>query len=531
MKILSAAQMRLADERTIAAGIPGLVLMENAAHGCLRLLQHHLPQLAQQRIVVLCGKGNNGGDGLALARLLHVLVRPQSLQVALTHSADALRGDAAVNLQMLSAAGGPAPVFRLEDLHQPARTTLVIDALLGTGLSGPATGPAATWILAARQFFPAARFFNVDLPSGMDSDSGRSQGPVMPSDWTATFTAPKPAHCLPPNADAVGRWSVVPIGTPDLILDAVGATLEENLPALWPQLFAPRPRAAHKGTFGHVLVIAGEAGKYGAAALAGWAALRMGAGLVTVATAAPALPHPELMTEPLSSDWLQLAEGKSAVAIGPGLGLSPVMQQRIQEFLRHCPLPVVVDADACNALAALGDGLAAFPMAGPRLLTPHPGEMGRLLNRPVADRLADAAFLANRLRVNVLLKGQATVLAAPQQLVRINPTGCPAMATAGSGDVLTGLSVALAGQWPLHHAPLFDAASAACYLHGLAGELAAASLTEACVTASSLLDFLPSALRQTLAQTASGAPFLSGRPAAATDPATDTATATQDRPA
>ncbi|MBZ2180424.1 MAG: NAD(P)H-hydrate dehydratase [Acidobacteria bacterium] len=467
-RVLTAAEMRAIDARTIAAGLPELVLMENAAHRVVEVLEREFAPLGKQRIVIFAGKGNNGGDGLAIARLLHSRFAPPALDVVLT--GEPQHPQAA----LLRASGFTAIHATIPE--RARRATLVIDALLGTGLTGPAREPYAAAIAEINTGFPLARVVAVDLPSGMDADTGRAAGAVVRADFSVTFTAPKRAHLL---GHGLGRVTVAPIGTPEAMLAEIA--LLRNEPNGWRHLLAPRPVEGHKGTFGHVLAIGGAAGKAGAIGMTGLAALRMGAGLVTVATSAPVLPAPELMTTPLAGDW-PLA-GKDSVALGPGLGADP----RVAGLVRDCPLPLVVDADGLNALA----GALPAACAGPRVFTPHPGEMARLLGRPVDERLADARALAAATGAIVVLKGHRTVIATPGGLAALNPTGTPAMATAGSGDILTGLLAAL-----LATAPPWEATLAAVYLHGLAGELAAAALTERCVIATDLLAYLPEAIRR-----------------------------------
>ncbi len=498
MKILTAAEMREVDRLTIESGIPGLILMENAAHRVLEVLARECAPLREQRILIFCGKGNNGGDGLALARLLHVLHRPASLDVVLAPDHSELRGDAAANYAMLRAAGFESIHASVPDDARAA--TLIIDALLGTGIEGDPRGRVAELIIELSFGFPGARICAIDLPSGMASDSGLSGTPVARADFTVTFTAPKLCHALPPNCDRVGNLTVGRIGSPDTLLDAIPRNWIE--PALFADLLEPRLRASHKGNFGHVLVIAGARDKPGAAAMAGLAALRSGAGLVTVASAASAASAiaahaPELMVAPLAEtptgaiaeqDLAVLLHGKTVVAIGPGLGTAPQTVALVRRLVADCPQPVIIDADGLNALA----GVEWPGAAGPRVLTPHPGEMARLLGRPVEDRLADACGLARHLGVTLLLKGQRTIVADSAGDCWINPTGTPAMATAGSGDILTGLIAGLAAQLPLRYP---DAVIAAAWLHGRAGELAAAELGELSVIATDLLRFLPAALR------------------------------------
>jgi len=269
MKILTAAAMREVDRRTIEAGIPGIVLMENAGHRVVEFLAERFAPLGEQRVVVLCGKGNNGGDGLVIARQLHARFAPASLHVVLLAEPGELKGDAAANLAMLLAAGG-----RVErEIPTGARAaTLLVDALLGTGVSGAAAGRMLQGIREINQGFPLARVVAVDLPSGMPSDSGEPAGEFARADYTVTFTAPKVAHAMPPNCDHVGELIVGAIGSPPGLYADAWLSLVE--PAMFSELLAPRARAGHKGTYGHVLVVAGSRGKTGAAAMAGLAALR-----------------------------------------------------------------------------------------------------------------------------------------------------------------------------------------------------------------------------------------------------------------
>lgn len=500
MKVLTAAQMREADRRTVERGIPSLLLMENAARCVVEAIAARFAPLAAHRIAVICGKGNNGGDGLAIARLL--LLAGCDVTAVLAADAGELTGDAAANLAMLRAAGGGL-------IHEiPARlrhATLVIDALLGTGLQGPAREPYAQWIAEINTGFPRARIVAVDIPSGMASDSGTSAGPHVRADLTVTFTAPKPGLVLPPNCDAVGELVTGSIGTPPDLLDGSDLSLSE--PRDFAPLFRPRARDANKGRYGHVLLLAGSRGKTGAAALAAIAALRAGAGLATVAAPASAVPGiaahaPEIMTEALAETAAgalaecdaPVLERKSLLAAGPGLGTDPRTVAAIRRLVDDVDLPMVLDADALNALAGVG-----FRGRGRvRVLTPHPGEMSRLTGRRVeeiqSDRVAAARGLAVERAVTVVLKGQRTVIAYPDGQAWINPSGSPALAKGGTGDVLTGLIAGLMAQFPRD----WDlAVRAAVWIHGRAGELAARDRGETGVLASDLFAYLPAAIRET----------------------------------
>ncbi|PYT31649.1 MAG: bifunctional ADP-dependent NAD(P)H-hydrate dehydratase/NAD(P)H-hydrate epimerase [Acidobacteria bacterium] len=510
MKVLTAAQMREVDRRTIAMGIPGAVLMENAGRRVAEFLEERFPPLDDQRILVFCGKGNNGGDGMVVARLLYTEHRPQYVHVVLVGSPEQMKGEAAENYRKLVGCG--CQVWR-ETPVDTGGVTIVIDALLGTGLKGPASGEMLEAIRRINSGFPDAEIVAVDIPSGLASDTGRPIGESVRADHTVTFTALKVGLVLPPNCEQVGELHVRAIGSPPELFendDSIFLSLVE--PAQFRHLLESRPRMAHKGSFGHVLVVAGSRGKTGAAAMAGMAALRAGAGLVTVASTERALPviaahAPELMTEPLPETAAgaismrasepgalpEIARNKTVLAIGPGLTIDPetvaVVRRAFQEFAR----PMVVDADALNALAGAdwtGDGRL-------RVLTPHPGEMSRLVKRTVAevedDRVSIARAFAMGKRVHLVLKGYRTLLAFPDGRVWINPTGTPAMAKGGTGDILTGIIAGFLAQFPREPE---EAIAAAVYLHGLSGEIGASELGEKCLIATDLLRYLPAAMEQ-----------------------------------
>ena len=489
MKVLTAAQMRKVDRRTSEMGIPGIVLMENAGHRVVEFLAERFAPLSAQRIVVLCGKGNNGGDGLVVARQLYTRFHPQALHVVLLAAPEEMKGDAAANYRMLAACGFPV----WSEIPAEARlATLVVDALLGTGITGPAAGIMLEGIREINDGFPLARVVAVDIPSGMPSESGEPVGECARADYTVTFTAPKPAQVLPPNCDGVGELVVGPIGSPPELYEDVWLSLLE--PEMFEELLDPRPPGGHKGTFGHVLVVAGSREKSGAAAMAGLGALRAGAGLVTVASAASAIPviaahAPELMTAPID-DLDHLIEGKTVIAMGPGLGRGPDIEALVARTVAEFAHPIVLDADA---LVGHASGLPGRV----RVLTPHPGEMARLTGKTTAeiqnDRVGAARAFAMDRHVTLVLKGQRTVIAFPDGRVWINPTGTPAMGTGGSGDVLTGMIAGFLAQFP---GEPDQAVAAAVYLHGLAGEIGARALGEKCLIATDILRYLPDAMEE-----------------------------------
>jgi len=509
VKVLTAAQMRDVDRRTAELGIPNIILMENAGHRVVEFLEREYAPLKEQRIVVVCGKGNNGGDGLVVARQLFTRVEPKWLRVVLAANPNTLQGDALANYKMLEVVG--CPVFQ-EITEEMGMATLVIDAVLGTGLDGPARGKAAETIDAINQNFPLAAVVAVDVPSGAASDSGELPGQtVVQAKHTVTFTALKPCLVFEPACEWAGKVHTAQIGSPQGLYEGEKTTpaLAEAADFAW--MFGPRASDSNKGMYGHVLVIAGGRGKTGAAAMAGIAALRAGAGLVTVASAASAITAiasyaPEIMTEPLAETdagsvamrgpddpaLAAITAKKDVIAIGPGMGQHPDTIQFIRHFVQDSPAPMVVDADALNALAG-----QRLRFQAPRIFTPHPGEMSRLTGMPIAeiqkDRIGHARAFATDHKVCLVLKGNRSVIAFPDGRVWINPTGSPAMATGGTGDVLTGMIAGLVAQFPNRYE---TAVLAAVYLHGRAGELGAAELGEKTLIATDLFEFLPEAMRE-----------------------------------
>jgi len=518
MKILTAAQMQRIDRLTTERyGVPSLTLMENAGRGFVEFLMERFSPLGEHRIVILCGRGNNGGDGMVVARLL----RDQGLKprVLLLANPSGLKGDAAINWGRLEASGAPEVVEdsaawqRLKPGLQDA--TLLVDALFGTGLTKPLEGFFAEVVRDVNAAFPIAHIVAVDLPSGISADTGDLIGECVRADASVTFTAPKVAHVFPPACERVGEWVVKAIGTPTEALAndpelQLNLTCREDL--AW--LTHPRRADAHKGNFGHVLILAGSIGKTGAAAMAAKAALRAGAGLVTVATAKSALPiiaslGMEFMTEPLPETAAgtislralddrrldQLVEGKSVLAVGPGIGTDPETAEFVRTVVNQYDAPVVLDADGLTAFAGCMGSLRGGSRV--RVLTPHPGEMARLTGQKTAEilvrRVEIAREFAREHRVTLVLKGFRTLTAAPDGQVWVNPTGNPGMASGGTGDVLTGLIAGLLAQYPAR--PVTDVVAAAVYLHGLAGDLVASELGEVSLIAGDLLDALPRAFR------------------------------------
>lgn len=499
MKILTARQMQGVDRRAIEElGIPGMVLMENAAVGVADGLGRRFPEAVS--VAIFCGPGNNGGDGLALARILDARGYGVSTFLVTRRDSEAaaeswgLEGDAAAQLGILHRAGrlvthlGPDDEASMDSaLRCAAASDVVIDALFGTGLSRPLEGHFATLVEAlARLRRPLVA---VDLPSGLDGSRGAVPGPHLRADLTVTFAAPKIAHVTAPACDAIGELAVVDLGIPpELVEEAEGSCYlltEDDVAALLAVAEHDADAGAHKGSYGHVLLIGGSPGKSGAVVLAARAAVQSGAGLVTAAVPRDLLAtvdgaSVESMTVALNQDEQGLLApstdkgltaclaGKSAVALGPGLGRGPELESWVRRFVLELELPLVIDADGLNAVA--GDLGALRGRPAPTVLTPHPGEAGRLLGRSAADvqedRLAAAAELAQRSGSVVALKGFRTVVAVPDGSLWINPTGDACLATGGTGDVLTGMIVALAAQGH----DLASATKIAVFVHGLAGE-------------------------------------------------------------
>ncbi len=511
MRVLSAEAMRAVDRAAIEElGVPGLVLMENAALGVVEAIGERFA--SARSAAVFCGPGNNGGDGLAVAR--HLLVRGYEVTAFLVTGGKPLEGDAAAQLGIARKLDLPlVEVPREADLPAAlaaaAAHDLVVDALFGTGLARPLDGKFAELVEGLNEL-PRPRVA-VDLPSGLSGSRADAWGPHLRADLTVTFAAPKVAHVLPPAAAAVGELVVTDLGIPAWVVEGAPGALhllvEEEAAALLP----PRPAAAHKGDCGHALIVAGSPGKAGAATLAARGAVRGGAGLVTLGVPMPLVAtvdgaslesmslglqaRPEGMLAGAAAERVLAAlAGKHSLGIGPGLGTHPEAAAVARRLVRESPVPVVVDADALNAFAGRAGELAE--RAAPAILTPHPGELARLLGGTPADvqadRLGAAESAAREWKAVVLLKGYRTLVATPEGEVWINPTGNSGMATGGTGDVLTGLLAALLAQGLDPRA----AALAGAYVHGLAGDLVAERLGRRGLAAGDLADALPLAFRR-----------------------------------
>jgi len=513
MRILNAAQMREADRFTIDdIGIPSLVLMENAGRQVVAAIEAAYEARLNGRVAVLCGPGNNGGDGFVVARTL--LQRGVDASVFVIGSLAAVRGDARLNLDILGRLG--VSVVEIGDeqsweLHfsEISQCTLIVDAIFGTGLRSALGGMMETVVADVNA--SSIPIVSIDLPSGLSADTPHLIGDCIDASMTVTLAAPKLPLVLPPGEAHAGDVVIADIGIPHDVIEGVeGRRIELLTPETLRDVVEPRAVDSNKGDFGRVVIVAGSRGKAGAAHLAAMGALRSGAGLVTVATTASMLPivasmAPETMTEPLEES----ADGSIApsaidrvlelrhdvIACGPGLGRGPAVADFVRELLDRATAPLVLDADAITVLAD-DPGRLVGREERVVIITPHPGEMARLIGSTVEDvqahRIDIAADFAATHHVYVVLKGHRTIIATPDGHVFINPTGNAGMATGGTGDVLTGVIAAWLAQ-------LLDAEAAcrlAVFLHGAAGDLAEAREGQAAMVASDVISELGGALNR-----------------------------------
>jgi ADP-dependent NAD(P)H-hydrate dehydratase / NAD(P)H-hydrate epimerase len=535
MKIVNSAEMRAIDRVTSEKfGVPSLTLMENAGSAVAEFVLSAHP--SARTFGVICGKGNNGGDGFVVARKLHE--SGKEVRLLLLADPSELRGDAAatfaklpkkapkkapLKLQTKAAMKAGAPpfdklsagsfaFFKGWEPRQSAQPILacdvLIDAILGSGFRPPVSGVYAEAI--AKINATSAPVIAVDIPSGADADvMGEQTGAVARADAIITFTAPRPAHIF--GNLTSGPRVIAPIGSPD---EAIHSSL--NLSVITPHeiapLIGPRPRDSNKGMYGHVLVVGGSLGKAGAAAMAGFSALRAGAGLVTVATPRSVLStvagfHPELMTEPLAETesgsistqaggaFWAAAENKTVLAMGPGISRHPETAEFVRTVVQKSRVSVVLDADGLNAFEGKADQLNGRGRT--LVLTPHPGEMARLTGLSTAviqrDRINVARTFAKKHEVILVLKGDRTIVARSDGEAWVNTTGNPGMSTGGTGDILTGIIAGMLAQNPKRE---FEAVLAAVYLHGLAGDIARESMGEQSLVATDLVKTLPEAFRR-----------------------------------
>ena len=508
MKIITAQQSKSIDKRAIKDfGIPGLVLMENAASAVMAEMEKFFDGLHGVRVGIVCGKGNNGGDGLALARRLRI--RGVAVRVALLASFGALKGEAKINLAIL----------RKMDVEILENTTvrsladviswsdILVDAMLGIGLSSPLKGLYAR---AVDMINTAGRpVVAVDIPTGIDADTGAIMGAAVKADLTVTMVLLKRGLVLYPGAEYAGAVRIADIGIPPEIIEKEPVSVSLLDHGAVQGVMNDRTPDAHKGDFGHLMVVAGSPGKAGAAIMAAKGALRAGAGLVSVATPNNLVPIiqsgiPEAMcvssaesiegTLGIGSEeeLLKALDKMSACAIGPGLSTHYETVQAVRNLIQRIQVPVVIDADGLNAFVGFTDILRKAKVS--LIVTPHPGEMARLLGISTAevqkDRITIASSFAKKHNATVVLKGAATIVATPSGWVYVNTTGNPGMATGGTGDSLTGMIGSFLAQG-------YSASQAAClgvYVHGLAGDFAAKEKGETSMIAGDLIEKIPDAM-------------------------------------
>jgi NAD(P)H-hydrate epimerase len=516
MKIASAEEIKNIDRRAIREfGIPGPVLMENAASALMAEMEAFFDGLSGMRVAIICGKGNNGGDGLALARRLNI--RGVPVRVALLAPFRDVAGEAKVNLSVLQkmnielVPNASAPLLK----EMLAWSDIVVDALLGVGLSSPLKGRYADAVeLINSSGRPVAA---VDIPTGIHADTGAVMGAAVRADLTVTMALLKRGLVLQPGAGHAGVVRVADIGIPSECVEKekINLTLLDRGYA-WGILGRRKPDA-HKGDFGHVMVVAGSPGKAGAAVMSARGALRAGAGLVSVATPntlvpiiqqqvfeAMCIPAGESIDGTLGigaeHELLKAAGKMTACAIGPGLSTHSETVMTVRNLIQALSIPVVIDADGLNCLVGSLDLLKRAK--APVVMTPHPGEMARLAGISTKevqeDRITVASDFAARYKVTVVLKGAGTVVASPDGRVFINATGNPGMATGGTGDVLTGIIGSLLAQGH----PAVQAACLGVYVHGLAGDLASQDKGEPGMIAGDLIEKIPEALKTIVDETA-----------------------------
>lgn len=507
MYIVTADEMREMDKATSEFGLPGRILMENAGRGAAHILLARFSGIGAKKIGILAGRGNNGGDGFVIAR--HLAQKGIDVIVYLLSKASLVKGDAHANLELL---------YRLEIpvMEIPDRKTFLdnrismrhrdlwADAIFGTGLKSDIEGYIKDVIIFINSLKKPV--MAVDLPSGIDSDTGRVCGEAVRACVTATFGYSKAGHYLSPGAGYSGKVEIIDIGIPPLIADRVAPKQHLLSDEIISSYLKPRDRDAHKGNTGHLFIVAGSPGKTGAAAMTAMAAMRAGAGLVTIGVPKSLNPviEPmilEAMTCPLPENTegflsessfdaiMHNLAGKKCLAIGPGLGTDSSTKKLVIKILRGSSLPVILDADGLNLLA--GETGLLKKLKVPVILTPHPGEMSRLTGKNISqiqeDRISCARDFALEFNVHLVLKGAGTVIAHPDGRVFINPTGNPGMASGGMGDILTGIIAGLVAQGY----PAEEAVRIGVYLHGTAGDDLAESMGPFGFLASDVLKSIP----------------------------------------
>jgi NAD(P)H-hydrate epimerase len=504
MKIVTAQEMQQIDRTTIEGyGLSGFILMERAGLSVAKRIKERFDKCP---VVVLAGGGNNGGDGFVIARDLNN--DGWHVKVFLCAKRDQLKGDALFHCNVAERFGVTVEEktkIKVDELTD----SLVVDAIVGTGLKKDVKAPLNKVIDTVNE--SGSPVVAVDIPSGISSDTGQIMGTAIKACITVTFGLPKRGHYLYPGCGFAGELFIEDIGFPKTLLESDQLRVELIEPGRLRALLPKRKRNAHKGNFGHVFLVAGSRGKTGAALMAAKAALRAGAGLVTIGIPESidqtfACRVVEEMTLPLpcnngffTLDSLGpalkfLQEKASVLAIGPGLSSEPETASFVRALSVKSTVPVVIDADGINAFQKESQALSQIEV--PCVITPHPGEMGRLTGMSARqtdeNRMQVAVEFAKVFNVYVLLKGAPSVLACPDDKVFINPTGNPGMASAGTGDVLTGIIAGLIAQG----IPAVQGAKLGVYLHGLSGDIAAAKKTEVAMTAGDILECLPEAMKQ-----------------------------------
>jgi len=512
MYLVTADEMRRMDGTTIESfGIPGRVLMENAGRGATAFFLKTIYRQSTGPVGIAAGRGNNGGDGFVMARYLCQKDIPAT--VFLFSQRDRIQGDAAANLKLLDTMGVPIVEIVDEAAFEAQKSVMDrqrfwIDAILGTGLSSDVRG----YFKAVIDFINDLKrpVFSVDIPSGINADTGQVCGVCVRADATATFGFAKVGHLSYPGRVLTGRLKVIEIGIPPHVAEAIGCRQHLITADMLKPAFRPRPPTAHKGHAGHVLIIAGSPGKSGAAAMTANASMRAGAGLVTLGIPESLNPVLETMvTEPMTVGLPEtdqgaldesayesirlLIEDKRCLAVGPGIGTSAPTGRLLMRLLEDSPVPMVIDADGLNLIAA--DPAVLSRCRSPIVLTPHPGEMARLCGLSTAriqeDRIGCAREFAQQHGVHLILKGAATVVARPDGTIFLNATGNPGMAAGGMGDVLTGLIAGLIAQG----IEVSLAARAAVYLHGLAADQLAGQKAPLGYLATEVMDTLPAVIK------------------------------------
>jgi NAD(P)H-hydrate epimerase len=513
MKVATAEEMQELDRKAIETyRIPGIVLMENAGRGAAEVISNFFPEIHKKKVAIIAGKGNNGGDGFVIARYL--LNQGIYVRVYLLTDPKGLRGDAETNFSIFHRIKGeivsvPSSKDYIKVKRDLEKFDILVDGIFGTGLDAEVRGYYREVIDHLNTL--QRPIVAIDIPSGLDADTGKPLGTAIRASLTITFGLPKIGHLIPPGLDYVGKVRVIDIGIPKRLVE------EEKIPTYllekeeiqrW--LSIPRNPDSHKGDYGHLLVLAGSVGKTGAAVMACQAALRMGAGLVTLAipkslNAILEMKLTEVMTEPLPetpkqtlslrafSAIVRLCENKRALVIGPGLGTLKETQSLILKLIRTLDLPIILDADGLTALATQPKTL---PIKNRSLmLTPHPGEMARLNRSQVKEVLEDRVRVSRNFsqsqHVHLVLKGHPTLITTPKGEVYINPTGNPGMASGGTGDVLTGMIGGLVCQG----FDILTSLQVAVYLHGMAGDEAAQEMGEKSLIATDIIKKIPSLLK------------------------------------